>query len=127
MGPLKKSWPTPEMEFTAMVVRVRGFDRSMREMEFVTRRQAEKASACAASVKTSPILETSSTFRILATSSARSSSLRTFRLSLIRACCAAISKRSEAHTPELQSLMRTSYDVFCLKTKNVCKSPHDIC
>src|SRR3546814_9080514 len=26
--------------------------------------------------------------------------------------------RSEAHTSELQSLMRTSYDVFCLKTKN---------
>src|SRR3546814_4853633 len=26
--------------------------------------------------------------------------------------------RSEEHTSELQSLMRTSYDVFCLKTKN---------
>src|SRR3546814_9241008 len=25
--------------------------------------------------------------------------------------------RSEAHTPELQSLMRTSYAVFCLKNK----------
>src|SRR3546814_10739947 len=26
--------------------------------------------------------------------------------------------RSEEHTPELQSLMRTSYAVFCLKKKN---------
>src|SRR3546814_2606437 len=26
--------------------------------------------------------------------------------------------RSEAHTPELQSLMRTSYAVFCLNKKN---------
>src|SRR3546814_7045965 len=28
------------------------------------------------------------------------------------------SKRSEEHTSELQSLMRISYDVFCLKKKN---------
>src|SRR3546814_10299679 len=27
-------------------------------------------------------------------------------------------KRSEEHTSELQSLMRISYDVFCLKKKN---------
>src|SRR3546814_8679077 len=27
-------------------------------------------------------------------------------------------KRSEEHTSELQTLMRTSYDVFCLKNKN---------
>src|SRR3546814_5268707 len=31
--------------------------------------------------------------------------------------CAAA--RSEEHTSELQSLMRISYDVFCLKTKNI--------
>src|SRR3546814_7712603 len=31
--------------------------------------------------------------------------------------------RSEEHTSELQSLMRISYAVFCLKTKNI-KSPH---
>src|SRR3546814_4995930 len=30
-------------------------------------------------------------------------------------------QRSEEHTSELQSLMRISYDVFCLKTKN---TPH---
>src|SRR3546814_5860658 len=29
--------------------------------------------------------------------------------------------RSAEHTSELQSLMRTSYDVFCLKTKNTTK------
>src|SRR3546814_10638605 len=30
----------------------------------------------------------------------------------------AVHGRSEAHTSELQSLMRTSYAVFCLQTKN---------
>src|SRR3546814_10140629 len=29
-----------------------------------------------------------------------------------------LGKRSEEHTPELQSLMRISYAVFCLKKKN---------
>src|SRR3546814_10578323 len=29
-----------------------------------------------------------------------------------------VAHRSEEHTSELQSLMRTSYAVFCLKTKN---------
>src|SRR3546814_10053470 len=32
---------------------------------------------------------------------------------------AEISRRSEEHTSELQSLMRISYAVFCLKKKNV--------
>src|SRR3546814_18964484 len=31
---------------------------------------------------------------------------------------AALTARSEEHTSELQSLMRTSYAVFCLKKKN---------
>src|SRR3546814_3682579 len=31
-------------------------------------------------------------------------------------------RRSEEHTSELQSLMRTSYAVFCLKKKNKTKS-----
>src|SRR3546814_5349617 len=31
--------------------------------------------------------------------------------------------RSEEHTSELQSLMRTSYAVFCLKTKKLNPSP----
>src|SRR3546814_4442271 len=33
-------------------------------------------------------------------------------------CDAAQIDRSEEHTSELQSLMRISYDVFCLKKKN---------
>src|SRR3546814_10433048 len=40
----------------------------------------------------------------------------------------AIRSRSEEHTSELQSLMRISYAVFCLKTKNNESSernPHD--
>src|SRR3546814_6886934 len=32
--------------------------------------------------------------------------------------CSACSRRSEEHTSELQSLMRISYAVFCLKKKN---------
>src|SRR3546814_2654477 len=32
--------------------------------------------------------------------------------------------RSEEHTSELQSLMRTSYAVFCLKKKNTTASTH---
>src|SRR3546814_5578827 len=32
--------------------------------------------------------------------------------------------RSEEHTSELQSLMRISYAVFCLKKKNIKKSHH---
>src|SRR3546814_5023288 len=33
-------------------------------------------------------------------------------------------RRSEEHTSELQSLMRISYAVFCLKKKNHYKHPH---
>src|SRR3546814_2795192 len=32
--------------------------------------------------------------------------------------------RSEEHTSELQSLMRTSYAVFCLKKKTICPPIH---
>src|SRR3546814_6723020 len=38
-------------------------------------------------------------------------------LALREACCC-IQSRSEEHTSELQSLMRISYAVFCLKKKN---------
>src|SRR3546814_9534051 len=34
------------------------------------------------------------------------------------------SRRSEEHTSELQSLMRISYAVFCLKKKKLGKAPH---
>src|SRR3546814_5763563 len=36
-----------------------------------------------------------------------------------RAAAARIHDRSEEHTSELQSLMRISYAVFCLKKKNI--------
>src|SRR3546814_8903012 len=36
----------------------------------------------------------------------------------------AFSYRSEEHTSELQSLMRTSYAVFCLKKKNEDNNDH---
>src|SRR3546814_8789504 len=40
------------------------------------------------------------------------------RLQIPRQACAHLSTRSEEHTSELQSLMRISYAVFCLKKKN---------
>src|SRR3546814_6647043 len=36
----------------------------------------------------------------------------------------AIAIRSEEHTPELQSLMRTSHAVFCLKKKHTYNQQH---
>src|SRR3546814_2321747 len=39
------------------------------------------------------------------------------RLSLFAACGSQGGERSEEHTSELQSLMRISYAVFCLKKK----------
>src|SRR3546814_1422946 len=44
------------------------------------------------------------------------------RLGLI--CIEETSPRSEEHTSELQSLMRISYAVFCLKKKKKTKSVH---
>src|SRR3546814_8722214 len=35
-----------------------------------------------------------------------------------RSCVSCLTSRSEEHTSELQSLMRISYAVFCLKKKN---------
>src|SRR3546814_1864642 len=40
-------------------------------------------------------------------------------------CC--LPCRSEEHTSELQSLMRISYAVFCLKKKNSTKKKRDTC
>src|SRR3546814_2822874 len=37
---------------------------------------------------------------------------------------ARLGRRSEEHTSELQSLMRSSYAVFSLKTKNTARSTH---
>src|SRR3546814_3550550 len=45
-----------------------------------------------------------------------------WRLHARRRCSPSAGQRSEEHTSELQSLMRISYAVFCLKKKN--KSCH---
>src|SRR3546814_5641743 len=42
-----------------------------------------------------------------------------FRIVTPDEIAATTSLRSEEHTSELQSLMRISYDVFCLKNKNI--------
>src|SRR3546814_6612014 len=39
-------------------------------------------------------------------------------------CGSSVVGRSEEHTSELQSLMRSSYAVFCLKKKNNNKNTH---
>src|SRR3546814_8898704 len=43
-----------------------------------------------------------------------------------RPSCQTSKCRSEEHTSELQSLMRISYAVFCLKKKNKQKNSHEI-
>src|SRR3546814_4468488 len=61
--------------------------------------------------------------------SARRSGMRGVSMAM-RWCCRSASMpgsaammRSEEHTSELQSLMRTSYAVFCLKKKNKDRNP----
>src|SRR3546814_3531260 len=44
---------------------------------------------------------------------------------LVRADAAPLADRSEEHTSELQSLMRISYAVFCLKKKKTKKDEED--
>src|SRR3546814_9278036 len=45
-------------------------------------------------------------------------SVRRWTRPVRKSCALSVSCRSEEHTSELQSLMRHSYAVFCLKTKN---------
>src|SRR3546814_2053353 len=45
---------------------------------------------------------------------------------IISVVCFILGMRSEEHTSELQSLMRISYAVFCLKKKNKMKQPQKI-
>src|SRR3546814_3440463 len=49
----------------------------------------------------------------------------TSTVSVARSSRQAVSRRSEEHTSELQSLMRISYAVFCLKKKNTQKQQKD--
>src|SRR3546814_1815694 len=44
---------------------------------------------------------------------------------LVNTLLAQLFRRSEEHTSELQSLMRISYAVFCLKKTNTKKQPHN--
>src|SRR3546814_14624943 len=48
---------------------------------------------------------------------------RSRRSSDVRVACVRYAERSEEHTSELQSLMRISYAVFCLKKKNQKRTP----
>src|SRR3546814_10524006 len=48
----------------------------------------------------------------------RSKSTRQMSVGRSSCCSVRLMNRSEEHTSELQSLMRTSYAVFCLKKKN---------
>src|SRR3546814_3196675 len=51
---------------------------------------------------------------------------RLFRLAEDRAVINRMGFRSEEHTSELQSLMRISYAVFCLKKKTITKNMHNL-
>src|SRR3546814_1705300 len=69
-----------------------------------------------------------SSFTIFATEPTESCSAtwayRLFRISMISSWALRNASRSEEHTSELQSLMRISYAVFCLKKKKkITKSP----
>src|SRR3546814_3874664 len=55
---------------------------------------------------------------VLASTSGLTRSAMRARLFISRAVASTSSSRSEEHTSELQSLMRISYAVFCLKKKN---------
>src|SRR3546814_4629972 len=52
------------------------------------------------------------------------SSVAISSLNRVRASCHCVGLRSEEHTSELQSLMRNSYAVFCLKHKNDLRLTH---
>src|SRR3546814_5466604 len=62
----------------------------------------------------------------LGPSSSKSFSARAMRVSgkAISKRCSKASNRSEEHTSELQSLMRISYAVFCLKKKKKMQQPY---
>src|SRR3546814_3966435 len=50
---------------------------------------------------------------------------RLYRCHTIMNCTKTCPKRSEEHTSELQSLMRISYAVFCLKKKTTKQTKHN--
>src|SRR3546814_3685729 len=81
-------------------------------------------SAPCATGRTSPDNETSPN----ATASAdtgRSLSAETSAAATARSAAGSVTRRSEEHTSELQSLMRISYAVFCLKKKQTEREEND--
>src|SRR3546814_8951390 len=62
--------------------------------------------------------------RATAPTAVTASALSGPRISLAPPAKAALAARSEEHTSELQSLMRISYAVFCLKKKKQQTKPH---
>src|SRR3546814_5924821 len=59
---------------------------------------------------------------------ARREALAHQRQALGHALARGAGQRSEEHTSELQSLMRSSYAVFCLKKKNeIIEIEHEVC
>src|SRR3546814_3429735 len=85
---------------------------------FATVSTFETPSICAASAATAAGSAASTTMSMASGDSACAADthLAVEALSLPSRCSATI--RSEEHTSELQSLMRISYAVFCLKKKN---------
>src|SRR3546814_3429665 len=65
-----------------------------------------------------PIRTTRRRFRLIMISPIGSRPLKDMASSMVR---------SEEHTSELQSLMRISYAVFCLKKKKITKKTHNEC
>src|SRR3546814_1979250 len=72
------------------------------------------ASAGASGVQTSASAATTSAARCVRARLSRSRARRLSEMSI-----AVVDQRSEEHTSELQSLMRISYAVFCLKKKSI--------
>src|SRR3546814_10250784 len=77
------------------------------------------------STRTDTLFPYTTLFRstILRVAYARRSSIASFRRSLRSSRRIFLRRRSEEHTSELQSLMRISYAVFCLKKKIKTKNP----
>src|SRR3546814_1034653 len=83
------------------------------------RRNWIRFAALASMNKTLPVARSASSAKVRADELPASQTLRS---SLVRSCKASsksdkVHLRSEEHTSELQSLMRISYAVFCLKQK----------
>src|SRR3546814_1795856 len=111
-------WPRPSRSATSPL---RSSKNSRRLSESLGKRSAATAIASATWLCA---LRNSGSFAFWTSDCRRNRSARSARGS---ACSLVSRARSEEHTSELQSLMRISYAVFCLKKKKQLKSPtiHD--